>query len=104
MRRNAKGGSIQILRQFLAEAGMDPARLEKIAGAFCAVQSLRNGAAHLKREGRPRFPKLEKLGPKERFEKIVAGFGGQLVELGAWLEGGQSRPSRDRASQTGKTR
>ena len=93
-------GSIHRLRQFLAEDGMDPGKLEKIAGAFCAVQIMRNGTAHLKREGRPRFPRLEKLGPKERFEKIVAGFGRQLVELGAWLELDQSGPSRDPASQT----
>ena len=98
-KKHLKGMSIQILRLFLAEAGMDPARLEKIAGAFCAVQSLRNGAAHPKREGRPRFPRLEKLGPRERFEKIVVGFGGQLVELGAWLERCQSRPSRDPTSR-----
>lgn len=98
-----KNGSIYLLRQFLAEAGMDPGRAERIAGAFHAVQSLRNGAAHLKGGVRSMFPGLEKLGPKERFEKIVAGFGCQLVDLGTWLELNQSRLSRDPASQTDKT-
>ena len=95
-----KKGSIHLLQQFLAEAGMDPGRLGKIAGAFHAVQSMRNGAAHLKRGGQPGLPGMEKLGPKERFEKTVSGFSWQLVELGAWLELNQSGPSRDPASHT----
>ena len=89
-------GSIQPLEEFLIRSKLEPGAAKKIAGAFRMVQNMRSaGAAHPRgekyEEQKRRFG-LEDKDPKNRFGKIVKGFGGQLVALNTWLERGQDPP------------
>ena len=79
---------IEILRRFLAKAGLEPERAKEIAGAFCTVRNLRNGAAHPKGKEHARHLRrlgLEKTEPRDRFAKVVAEFSCQLAALDGWL-------------------
>ena len=86
--QRADGDPIEILRQFLAKAGLEPERAKEIADAFRTVRNLRNGAAHPEGKEYARHLRRlspEKTEPRDRFAKVVEMFGDRLKALDDWL-------------------